>query len=128
MVWDDVALSNTGFRCANIQETIDLAGVSPDDLGVKFAGDGEAEIGLADSGRADNDRDWTRHRSLWHPGERLLEGLAGIWCEEYKYNLFKRRLRGAAQHVARRVDHHARRFVDGETTHARPQRWQRYTR
>jgi hypothetical protein len=51
VVWDDVALSNTGFRCANIQETIDLAGVSPDDLGVKVAGDGEAEIGLADGGR-----------------------------------------------------------------------------
>jgi hypothetical protein len=64
VVWDDVALSYAGFRCANIQETINLTGIAPDYLSVKVAGEGEAEIGLADGGRANNDWDWTCHRSL----------------------------------------------------------------
>jgi hypothetical protein len=64
VVGDYVALVPAGFCGANIQETIDLAGIAPDDLCVKIAGEGEAEIGLADGGRADNDRDWTYHRSL----------------------------------------------------------------
>jgi hypothetical protein len=64
VVWDDVALSHAGFCCANIQETINLAGIAPDDLSVKVAGESEAEISLADSSGADNDRDWTCHRSL----------------------------------------------------------------
>jgi hypothetical protein len=64
VVWDDVALSHAGFCGANIQEAIDLAGITPDDLSIKVAGEGEAEIGLADSSRADNDRDWTCHCSL----------------------------------------------------------------
>jgi hypothetical protein len=95
VVANRLSLSGAGFRRADVQEAIDLAGVAPDDLGAEGAGEAKAEVGLADGGRANNDRDGTDHRALLgHPSERLLKGLEGVWCEEYKKHAFERRLWG----------------------------------
>ena len=57
VVRNRLSLGGTRFCCANVQATIELAGITADDLSLKLAGEIKAEVGLANCSRADNDRD-----------------------------------------------------------------------